>query len=294
MHYIIYLDVLFVVNFIMDYTVLTITAWILQHTTTLPAGSGCKDVLKTYISRILGAVIGALWACIMLWFGLSRPAWSIVSYLLVGPLMVLCITGIRNLRAVLKGIGIMYIVTFVLGGLLHVIYYYTTFGYWLHTLISARGSNATLWLLIAGSIPGYALIRWLVVFIQSKKNIIEARYTVVIENAGTSIKLPALCDTGNGLHDPIYNRAVNVVEASAVTKLITSYEKMSFHLIPYSSIGNESGMIPVIRVNKLIIIGRKETKIVNNPFFALYSGKFSGRADYKVILHPDMLNGITD
>ena len=92
----------------------------------------------------------------------------------------------------------------------------------------------------------------------------------------------------------MYNSAVNVVESSAVTELLTSYEKMSFHLIPYSSIGTERGMIPVVRVNKLIIIGRKETKIVNNPLFALYSGKFSSKSGYKVILHPEMLKGITD
>lgn len=294
MHYVIYLDVLFVVNFIMDYTVLSITAWILQHTTTLPANGSCKDFLITYIRRISGAVIGALWACAMMGFGLINPAWNIVTYLLVGPLMVLFIVGIKDFKAIMKGIGILYIVTFVLGGLLHVIYYYTTFGYFIHTLVSAKGDNPGLWLIVAGSIPGYALIRWLVVFIQSGKNTIEARYTVIIENDGIRVKLPALCDTGNGLHDPVFNGAVNIVEASAVMELITSYEKMSFHLIPYSSIGTERGMIPVIRVNKLIIIGRKETKIVNNPLFALYSGKFSAKSGYKVILHPDVVNGITD
>lgn len=294
MHYIIYLDVLFVVNFIMDYTVLSITAWILQHTTTLPANGNYKDFFKMYIRRIAGAVIGALWACAMLGFGLMEPAWNIVTYLLVGPSMVLLITGIKGFSVFVKGIGIMYLSTFVLGGLLHVIYYYTTFGYFLHTLISAREGNIGIWIVIAGSIPGCALIKWLVGYIQSRGSVIEARYTVIIENDGTQIKLSALCDTGNGLYDPVYNSAVNVVESSAVTELLTSYEKMSFHLIPYSSIGTERGMIPVVRVNKLIIIGRKETKIVNNPLFALYSGKFSSKSGYKVILHPEMLKGITD
>lgn len=278
----------------MDYTVLSITAWILQHTTTLPANGNYKDFFKMYIRRIAGAVIGALWACAMLGFGLMEPAWNIVTYLLVGPLMVLLITGIKGFSVFVKGIGIMYLSTFVLGGLLHVIYYYTTFGYFLHTLISAREGNIGIWIVIAGSIPGCALIKWLVGYIQSRGSVIEARYTVIIENDGTQIKLSALCDTGNGLYDPVYNSAVNVVESSAVTELLTSYEKMSFHLIPYSSIGTERGMIPVVRVNKLIIIGRKETKIVNNPLFALYSGKFSSKSGYKVILHPEMLKGITD
>lgn len=278
----------------MDYTVLSITAWILQHTTTLPADGDYKDVFKKYIRRILGAVIGALWACCMLGLGLTEPAWNIVTYLIVGPLMVLLITGVKGFGVFVKGIGIMYLCTFVLGGLLHVIYYYTTFGYFLHTLISAREGNVGIWLIIAGSIPGYALIRWLVGYIQSRGSVIEARYTVIIENDGIRITLPALCDTGNGLYDPIYNSAVNVVESSVVTELITSYEKMSFHLIPYSSIGTECGMIPVVRVSKLKIIGRKETKIVNNPLFALYSGKFSSKSGYKVILHPEMLKGITD
>ena len=63
----------------------------------------------------------------------------------------------------------------------------------------------------------------------------------------------------------------------------------SYHLIPYSSIGNENGVIPVVRINRLKIIGGKETWIVEKPLLALYSGSFSGNTDYEFIIHPDIL-----
>lgn len=290
MHYIIYLDVLFVVNFTMDYAVLSMTAGILYHTATLPKNTGKpREILAVYIKRILAGILGAAWACILLWFKLTHPIWNLVTYAVIGPSMVLIIMGKNKISSYFKGVGILYLVTFVLGGLMHVIYYYTSVGYFLYTLTEGGKKSGGIWLVAAGLIPGYALIRWFVTFMLEKRNTVEMKYTVVVENNGRRVKLNALCDTGNGLYDPIYGEAVNVAESKAIEELIGSYEQSSFHLIPYSSIGQEQGLIPVVRMKKIYIIGRNSTQIVENPLFALYSGSFSERADYRVILHPDML-----
>lgn len=291
MHYIIYIDVLFVVNFILDYIVLSITAGILYHTTTL---SEYSDVRRkppaVYIKRVLAAVLGALWACVLLWFEFLNPMWNFVTVMVVGPVMVLIIMGRTKLGCYLKGIGILYVVTFMLGGIMHVIYYYTSFGFLINVLMSNEVSGICIWLILAGVVIGYALIHWFVAFIFRQKINKESHYAVIIEHDGKQISLNALFDTGNGLFDPIYGEPVNVVEADAITELIDSYDKISFHLIPYSSIGQEHGLIPVVKLNKLVIIKENEKKIIENPYFALYSGKFSANTEYRMILHPQIVH----
>ena len=89
--------------------------------------------------------------------------------------------------------------------------------------------------------------------------------------------------------DERYIRTEKILGADALEKLIDSRENTSFHLIPYSSIGKEHGMIPVVRMDKLVIIGKNTERTVINPLFALYTGSFAQRTDYRVILHPDML-----
>ena len=121
----------------------------------------------------------------------------------------------------------------------------------------------------------------------NKKSIeAKARYTVVLETLNGSVTLKALCDTGNNLYDPFYGEGVSVVLSKTVTNLIK--ENASYHLIPYSSLGNENGLIPVVRINRLKIINEKEMLIVEKPLLALYSGNFSGNTDYELIIHPDV------
>ena len=279
------------VNFILDYIVLSITAGILYHTTTL---SEYSDVRRkppaVYIKRVLAAVLGALWACVLLWFEFLNPMWNFVTVMVVGPVMVLIIMGRTKLGCYLKGIGILYVVTFMLGGIMHVIYYYTSFGFLINVLMSDEVSSICIWLILAGVVIGYALIHWFVAFIFRQKINKESHYAVIIEHDGKQISLNALFDTGNGLFDPIYGEPVNVVEADAITELIDSYDKISFHLIPYSSIGQEHGLIPVVKLNKLVIIKENEKKIIENPYFALYSGKFSANTEYRMILHPQIVH----
>lgn len=282
MHYIIYLDVLFVVNFIMDYVVLTITTGILIHTTTLKRAVSKKQLFLLYIKRIVGSLVGALWACVLVRYELNAVIWNGFTYVIIGPGMIIIIFGKERIKNYLKGVGILYAVAFLLGGGMHFVYYYTSIGY----ILNDYGSMKS-WMLIPGCALGGLLLEWLIAFLCKKGIDSKSRYTVVLELKETSVTLKALCDTGNNLYDPIYGECVSVVLSKAVTNLIK--ENTSYHLIPYSSIGNENGLIPVVRINRLKIIGEKETLVVEQPLLALYSGNFSGNTDYELIIHPDML-----
>ncbi len=279
------------VNFVLDYIVISTMTGILYRINILYRHCGTHKINSmVFLKKVFAAMLGALWACVLLWFELFNPVWNLVTVLVVGPAMVFIITGRIRPGNYLKAVGILYFVTFVLGGIMHVFYYYTSLGFFINVLISDDVYRSRLWLLLAGAVVGYTMIRWFIVFLFKQKIKKESHYAVIVEHENKVISLTALCDTGNGLFDPIYGEPVNVVEADAITELIDSYDKISFHLIPYSSIGQEHGLIPVVKLNKLVIINDEERKTVENPYFALYSGKFAQNTDYRMILHPEIVN----
>lgn len=287
MHYVIYIDVLFVVNFIMDYVVLSITTTILYHITTLAELPGSRNVCIKYIKRIVASVMGAIWATIVIWKGLGHWGYTLVSYIAIGPMMLAIVTGRMRLGEFIKSIGVMYGVTFILSGTLYAVYNFTLVGYFVHNMVHNSVFTPKLWILPVGIVICNVLVKWLVVFISERGSKKGLLCTAIIENNHKKIKLTAFYDTGNSLKDPIYGEWVHIVLTSSVKGLNVGQNSL-YHLIPYSSIGNENGLIPVVRMEKLKIICEKEIITIEKPLFALYSGRFSRSTPYSVILNPNV------
>ena len=287
MYYEIYLDVLFLVNFAMDYIVLSITGRIMCAT--VSAGPDVSHSVRArlvfYLRKVLAAFLGAVWVCMILILRLRNPLWNAVTYLAVCGLMVFTMSGQKKPGAIAKGMGIMYLTTCALGGFIHVLYYYTAAGFFLNGLGGA-GGGAPLWLLFTGSVIGAPAIRLFWESASARLSRAPARSVAVLRNRGKELRLEALCDTGNSLTDALCGEPVNVVEAKRVEELVGAAGECPYRLIPYSSIGNENGLIPVVRFEQLIIIGKNGAFVVDRPLFALYSGKFAAGTDYSVIINP--------
>lgn len=103
------------------------------------------------------------------------------------------------------------------------------------------------------------------------------RYVPVeIHHGNKRIVLTALVDTGNTLRDPVSGCPVLVVDGSVGERLLglspsqiaTPVETMSsgayigVRLIPYSAVGQNSGMLLGMRVDKLYICGKEEDMIL--------------------------------
>ena len=281
MHYVVYIDVLFVVNFIMDYVVLSITSTILPNVTTWTELPKSRAILVKYIRKVAGSLIGATWAMFILLLKKEQVIFTIMTYAIIGPVMLMVTTGKIKFKEFLKSIGVMYLVTFVLAGAMHAIYYYTLVGYFIHSM-------PKIWMLSIGGIISNVLIRWIVAMLIERKGKKQFYCTVIIENNNKEVKLPGFFDTGNSLKDPIYKEVVHIVLKDCVTTLLDGQN--SYHLIPYTSIGNENGLIPVVRMEKIKIINEKEIVTVEKPLFALYDGRFSKNTPYRVILNPNVVN----
>lgn len=277
MYYRVYIDVLFLVNFGMDFLILVIVNRILKYTT-------------TYIRICLAAMVGALWVCLLLVFPFHIKLLEILfSYVLICTLMIKILAGNTSLRNTIKGIAVLYVVTFATGGLIQMLYYNTMIGYFLNTISINGFKAADVWLLAAGAVLLLPLAEFLIRIFRStlaaKKNI----YRIKLVNRGRSKTLFALVDTGNSLTDPFTGSFVNVVETGKFEGLTGQKQGCTdcgYHLIPFSSLGNENGIIPVVRIEHLYIYTGEKILDIEKPSFALYSGRLSGNRSYSAILNP--------
>lgn len=271
MRYRVYLDTFFLINFYMDYIILLLVSSVLKYTTT-----------HLLTRRLIGATAGALYACLVLLLKLDGLIWKFFSYFGIVILMSFIINGRTGFRRILKGTVYIYFFSCTLGGILHVLYYYTALGFFMY-----EGAASTIMILIAATIviPAIWGTAGKIKTDIGKKDI---RMTVLIENNERKVELPAILDTGNSLKDPFFGKPVNIVETESVEKLLLNQDELCYHLVPFSSLGNENGLIPVVRFERIIIKSDRGSLCIEKPFLALYSGKISSGGEYRMILHPEM------
>lgn len=308
----IYIDVIFIINFIMDI--------ILLHTV--------KKILKCTSSfwRILcGAGIGAIGACIVsLIPSLNALIQFLLSYIVICTAMVYIAYNQKSWKARIKTVILLYITTFFLGGVINSIYYYTNIGYYFKELIQGRlfsNRNSAFFalaiLIMFVTIP---------IFIKSISNLHGGSlelYPVELLYKDKSVRVVGLLDTGNSLYDPIYGKPVIIAECSALESLFSTHqanilntlldtvegtdlpdkkmspldtdhlydegeEQLNIMMIPYHSIG-KNGMLPAILMSRIIIWDGEEQICNEKVLTAVSRNRISKEREYQLILHRDIM-----
>ena len=106
----IYLDVYFGFNFLMDFLVLLILGIIIKTK---------KHIARTVIS----AIIGGIYATIVLMLMLEGGITYFLTYMIMAEVLIVIAFGGDNLKANLRNIAILYSITFLLNGLLNLLYF---------------------------------------------------------------------------------------------------------------------------------------------------------------------------
>ena len=227
MYYVLYIDVLFLQNLLLDYLLLTVTARLLK----LSPGR---------IRRLLAAGLGSLLLCLVyaLWPRCPLP----VFLLLHGALaIIMSIAGLRiavRSRTLLgRAVILLYLCSFLLGGI---------FG-WIQGMIRFPVypflglSLLSCWLLSLAA-------RWLFRFRQSEQQICS----VTLGFHGRILRLRGLRDTGNSLRDPIFGKPVSLLHRGLLEALCGT-EEILYYPVPYRSVGKENGLLPAFYADFLQI-----------------------------------------
>ena len=134
--------------------------------------------------------------------------------------------------------------------------------------VDANGKNGAYYLIyILTASTALLLILWT----RSEKSLL---IPIELHYCHKAVKLMALKDTGNMLHDPISGKPVLIVGADVAAELTGLTEKQlntpvdtvgtipGLRLIPYKTIGEQGKMLLAISVQNAIIDGRSENSVV--------------------------------
>jgi len=293
---VIYIDVLFVVNLIINY--------LLLYTTRAFSGLEFNKV------RVLfGAIVGACYA-VLIFFPDFSFVYTTVCKILISMLIIAISFSFYSIKNYVKSLLIFYAVSFAFGGCVLGIFCFSNFG----AKFGAIYSNGVLYFNLPWTILA---LSWLVFYISLKlfnifskkalyKNNLRKRLIIYLNNK--TAEATALFDTGNSLIDPISLAPVIIVEYRILKNLFNENTQqtlerldkeriewimsevkesgLSTRLIPFSSLGKENGMLLGFVPDKAEIYDECGMKILNKCVIGISKSNLSNDKSYGALLNP--------
>lgn len=301
----VYIDVVFLINFVMDFLILWATSRLLQ--------------LRTASRRLaLGAGVGAVYSVFILF-----PDYGFMFNLIVKFFSSLLIVAAAfcpvTPKRFLQAVGYFYLVSFTMGGaMLGGVYLlrsnpaaYRMVNGVLTGLIDLPYS----WLAVAAA-AAYILGRWGANFI--RRNFARVwKVPVVIGFGSRKAEVNALVDTGNQLTDPLTRVPVIIAEYTVLEPVLPKEMRISFEsggepdldktlerlaqtkwsarvrLIPFNSIGKHHGMLLGLRPDEVLINCGDRTIRTKEVIVGLYNKQLCPRGSYRALLPPALLQSET-
>ncbi|QKS71515.1 sigma-E processing peptidase SpoIIGA [Paenalkalicoccus suaedae] len=217
-----FVDILFAMNIIMDYMILTLTALVMKE--------------QPSIKRKLG---GALLASLYLWVMLVPEIGFLlmpVVKILYSLLIIRATFGKRRIIRLLQLTGTFYFVQFAIGGGMLAVHYFLTVDQSFATALKNPGfspyGSPLSWGFIVISFPGL----WLFVkhrdfLLRAIKRMEEKIVPVILASKEATVRLKGFIDTGNQAMDPLTKRPIifvnedklqEVLAEEQIQKLITN------------------------------------------------------------------------
>lgn len=294
-----YVDVLIVENFIINYFILSIT-------------SKFSKLKTTRLRLALGSLIGALYIFVV-FFPSFKMFFTVSMKIAVSVLMVTIAFTPDKFKFFLKALGIFYIISFAFGGAAFALFYFMGKGSVVNGTFYIRDFPVSL--LITAFAVGYILLNYCWSYIQSKVLSDNFLYKVTIEMGEKQVGIDAILDTGNSLKDPVTNFPVIVVEYEALrdilpenlhavfnnngqdvdfTKLYQAVDDTGWmlrvRLIPYSSLGKQNGMLVGIKPDMVRLWSKKNSREIKDVIIGIYNNKISQDGGYRGLLCPEIFN----
>lgn len=299
--YVVYIDIVFLVNFLMDYLLLWATARFTGFTSSLS-------------KLIIGALIGTLYSLVVFYPALHH-ALALIYKIFFSAVMVFTAFYPLNVRNYLKALTYFYFLAFAAGGAMlgaiHLIDHEAHASVVVGGVIVGQSVQYTFLVAAAGTLVLIALYGASILHRSILDSILYV--PIVIRIGAKKIPLKALVDTGNNLKDPISGMPVIIAEFSAIADLLPQTvenilknseepdinlltEKLAesnlakrIRVIPFTSIGRKKGMLVGIRPDEIFVIYRNNHIRISKAVIGIYHKRLSSRGDYRALLHPDIL-----
>lgn len=264
---VVYIDVLFIINFFITFLLLQLTAKICK-----------KDV--SLVRFVLAAAIGGLYSFILVVQGVPDYAVA-VSKVVATVIIVLTAFKFYRVKSFLLTLGCFLFSSLVFLGVIVGIYFATG-----SKLISVNNSvvyfNIGARALLFCALFAY-LLSCIIVRLHNRSIAKNEVYTLEITSKGQSVTLFAFADTGNKLREPFSNAPIIVARRQSVEGLVND----NIRLIPTNTVNGKSLMV-AFKPDKIMLKSAKGSAVIENAYIAL-SDEINGDG-FSAVVNPEILS----
>ncbi len=295
----VYGDIIFLINFVMDFFIFWGTGKIFQ-----------KKILMSRI--ILGAFLASILYCCVIFIDFFRCCYNPIGILIILMISVFVAFGARSLKSFFKSIFQVIVISFAIGGFATALFYFFNISDFIGNFINIYIHNFSLKFLFFSVSIFYFILKAFVSWY--KKSIIRKQVFCKMEVflKGKKVFLNALIDTGNSLYEPISGKPVIVSEFHAVEEIIpievrdffakdnkNDFTKIydyikntdndfDFRIIPFCSVGKRQGFIVGFFADRVIIYYDNNV-CLEKVIIGISNVKLSRENTYNALLNPEML-----
>lgn len=299
---IIYADVVFLINFVMDCFILFLTSLIIKRKT------------NVYVI-IMGGFIGSFLYCMLMFYAPMSKYYNQFTALLTFLIPIMFVFKPKDLKSFLKSFLVLNVCAFFVGGVATALLFYTNAKNYLGELLSFSVDNVSLKLLIFSCCLSYIVIK--IVRLKLSEKMLKKQHivNVMLKHNNKQCSFNALVDTGNTLKEPTSDKHVIVLEFDIIKEFLPNsikslfyeykdkniekiYEAIvicddvlfinSFRLIPFKSIGNENGLLIGFKAEFIEILDEKKKIELNDIFIAVANFKLTSSDDFNALLNPQI------
>jgi len=262
MYYELYVDSLFLVNFVMNLYLLMLVDRTLFRTATRKR-------------MVLGAAVGAMGYLLPLM--LPGPVWlRFPAGMIPGTIaMVLLVFRVNSIAGFFRIVECLLLYSFLMGGVMLFLMRLSVVEQYLTGIWGILGMGAILYLLF-----GYLMER--------KRRESDFCKVILIQD-GNRITVQALLDSGNSLVEPISGKPVAVIDRD-IAKKLWRVEPQLYRAIPYHSIGKKRGILKGYLLQEMQIETKSVVKICRDVYVAVCE-EYITESHIKMILNPECLKG---
>lgn len=255
----IYIDSLFLTNFLMDLISLYLTGIFLRQP---------MKLWRMLCAAALGSVLGIV---LFLWLP-SYLMYELLLHFAGNPLMVWLCFGGRKVKPVIKNWICTYLFMLLTGGIMQ----------WINQTLFG-GAYLYGSILLTAVLGFFAAVLW-----ERKHTLGKRLYHVTLQFRQHQVSVEAYYDTGNLMTDPFMGKPVSIVDRSLVEEILRC-EKAAVRMIPCSSVGRERGWMEAVTIRELCIEDGRHKLFINDPVIGIGGQRlFEGKA-YRMILNCRLL-----
>jgi len=272
----VYADVLVVLNLIVDYFLLRLTAIILKR--------------QASVWRILaGAFVGALTSLYI--FLPQMKAFIEIVLRIVSCLLICFLTfGFKGTKAYFRGVLCFFAVTFIYGGAMTAVwYFFKPSGMIINN--SVVYFNISPIFLIAFSVGAYIIITVLN-FVLAKNCVYSENCLIEIRAKNNLTLLSAIVDTGNSIEDMFSKSEIIIVDEAVMVELFPDYPaseelKSRYRALPCDTVSGV-GLLDGYRCDRAILKYKDKEIKLDKPVLAVSKARLND--GYNAIINPKALN----